>query len=233
MNYKKLSIIIPVYNEEETILEIIKRVRKANIGKLQKEIIVINDASTDKTQKKLSTLKYKNIKVINKKKNQGKGAANRTGLQKAGGNINIIQDADLEYNPEEYKLLLEPILLGKADVVYGSRFVTTQARRVLYFWHSVGNSFLTITSNIFTNLNLSDMETCYKMFTEDVKKKIKIEEDRFGFEPEFTAKVAKENFRIYEVGISYSGRSYNEGKKIGWKDGLHAFWCIIKYNLIH
>lgn len=173
-----------------------------------------------------------NIRIFYHEKNMGKGSALRTGFMHAIGDIIIIQDADLEYNPQEYHKLIKPILEGKADVVYGSRFITTEERRVLFFWHFVGNSFLTLLSNIFTNLNLSDMETGYKVFKAQVIKNINIEESRFGFEPEITAKIAKSKYRIYEVGISYSGRDYSEGKKIGWKDGIRAVWCIIKYNLL-
>ena len=227
----KLSIIIPAYNEEKTILKDIKSVLSVKLGRVKKEIIIVNDGSTDKTYERIKKIKDRRVKIINKKTNEGKGAALSDALKMSSGDIIVIQDADLEYNPKEYNLLLKPILDKKADVVYGSRFVTTRERRVLYFWHSVGNNFLTLFSNIITNLNLTDMETCYKMFTKDVAKKLKLEEKRFGFEPEFTAKVAKSGFRIYEVGISYSGRSYKEGKKINWKDGLYAFWCVIKYNI--
>jgi glycosyltransferase involved in cell wall biosynthesis len=235
MKQKTLTIIVPAFNEEKTVKELVKRVTLANVNGLKKEIIIVNDGSTDKTKQEITKAarKRKNIKVINKRKNEGKGSAIRSAIKKGTGDIYVIQDADLEYNPDEYQLLLEPILSKDADVVFGSRFVTTQPRRVLYYWHSLGNKFLTTVSNIFTDLNLTDMETCYKMFTKEVAKKINIKEERFGFEPEFTSKIAKNNFKIYEVGISYSGRNYNEGKKINWLDGVWAFWCIIKYNLIN
>jgi glycosyltransferase involved in cell wall biosynthesis len=229
----KLSIIIPAYNEESTIRSVVKKVISAKINRTTKEIIIVNDGSTDNTLGEIKKIKDKRILFINKNKNEGKGAAIRDALKKVSGDIVIIQDADLEYRPSEYKLLIEPIIRFNADVVYGSRFVTTQPRRVLYYWHSIGNHILTILSNVLTNLNLTDMETCYKMFTKDIAKKLNIEEDRFGFEPEFTAKVAKMKCKIYEVGISYSGRSYKEGKKIGWKDGFHALFCILKYNLLN
>ena len=228
---KKLSVIIPVYNEEKTIAKLIRAVLAVRLP-LSKELIVVNDGSSDSTAKVLAGIKNRQIKIINQKVNCGKGAAIRTGLKIASGDILVIQDADLEYDPREYKLLLAPILAGKADAVFGSRFAGSGPHRVLYFWHMIGNSLLTLMSNTLTNLNLSDMETCYKMFTREVARKIKLEEDRFGLEPELTAKIAKMNCRIYEVGISYSGRSYDEGKKIGWKDGLWAIWCIIKYNLL-
>lgn len=227
----KLSIIIPAYNEENTVKLLLHKVLSAKIGRVAKEIIIVNDGSTDNTLEEIRKFKDKRIKIIDKAKNQGKGAAVCDAIKKSTGDIIVIQDADLEYNPNEYILLLKPILQNKADVVYGSRFVTTQPRRVLYYWHSIGNIFLTNFSNIMTNLNLTDMETCYKMFTKDIAKKLKIEENRFGFEPEFTAKVSKMKCKIYEVGISYSGRDYSEGKKINWKDGLYALWCILKYNI--
>lgn len=226
----KLSIIIPCYNEHETIEQIIDAVRQSPVG--DKEIIVVDDFSSDGTKNILKD-RIENLVdvVVYHEKNLGKGAAIRTGLKVAAGDIILIQDADLEYNPQEYGRLVKPIVDGKADVVFGSRFVGGDPHRVLYFWHYIGNKFLTILSNMFTDLNLSDMETCYKVFRREVIEQITIEEERFGFEPEITAKVARLKCRIYEVGISYTGRTYLEGKKIGWKDGLRAVWCIIKYNL--
>jgi len=224
----KLSIVIPVYNEKNTIKEIIKKVKAVD---LNKEIVVVDDYSTDGTRDILRSMESEVDKIIYHDKNQGKGAALRTGFSHITGDCVIVQDADLEYDPQEYHLLMQPILENKADVVYGSRFLSGHPHRVLYFWHYVGNRFLTLLSNMFTNLNLTDMETCYKMFKAEVIKDIKLEQDRFGFEPEITAKVARKKVRIYEVGISYYGRSYMEGKKINWKDGLKAIWCIIKYGL--
>ncbi len=229
---KKLSIVIPVYNEKEFIREIVRRVKDADIGELEKEIIIVDDCSTDGTREILKNeLESQVDKIIYKNRNEGKGAALRTGFQQVTGDIVIVQDADLEYNPQEYKKLLKPILEGKADVVYGSRFVGSEPHRVLFFWHYVGNKILTLLSDMFTNLNLTDMETCYKMFRKEVLDSITIEQNRFGFEPEITAKIAKGDWRVYEVGISYSGRSYEEGKKINWKDGMQALWCIVKYGL--
>lgn len=225
-----LSVVIPVYNEVNTIREIIQRVMDVD---LDKELLIVDDYSTDGTRDVLESMeKGPNIRVFYHDKNKGKGAALRTGFRNVTGDIVIIQDADLEYNPQEYHKLIRPILEGKADVVYGSRFMTTEHRRILFFWHFLGNSFLTLISNMATNLNLSDMETGYKVFRSEVIKQIHIKEDRFGFEPEITAKVAKGKYRVYEVGISYSGRDYSEGKKIGWKDGVRALWCVIKYNFI-
>jgi glycosyltransferase involved in cell wall biosynthesis len=224
----KLSIVIPVYNEINSIISIIDSVRAVDINK---EIICVDDYSTDGTRDVLRTLEDDSCKVYYHDENIGKGAALRTGFTKVTGDIVIIQDADLEYDPQQYPKLIQPILEGKADVVYGSRFVTGDYRRVLYFWHMLGNTFLTLLSNMLTNLNLTDMETCYKVFRKEVLQQITIEENRFGFEPEITAKISKLGIRIYEVGISYSGRTYKEGKKIGWKDGISAIRCILKYNL--
>jgi len=229
---KKLSIIIPVFNEKNTINELIKKVRSSKLpSKITKEIIVVDDASTDGTTNILKKLNHRQVKIIYQRKNQGKGAAIRRGLKEISGDVVIIQDADLEYDPQEYSSLLQPILDGKADVVYGSRFAGGRPHRVHLFWHMVGNKLLTLLSNTLTNLNLTDMETCYKMFTKEVADKLDIQEDRFGFEPEITAKIAKLKCSVYEVGISYSGRTYSEGKKINWQDGLHTLWCILKYNL--
>lgn len=231
MNVKKLSIIIPVYNEEDTIQETIKRVLKAKLPKIRKEIIVVNDGSKDKTLQKIHLIKDKRVRLLNKKRNVGKGAAIATGLKLTTGDVVIVQDADLEYDPNEYISLLVPIQKDLADVVYGSRFAGSGPHRVLFFWHMLGNKSLTLLSNALTNLNLTDMETCYKMFTRDIAEKLKIKEKRFGFEPEFTIKISKMRSRVYEVGISYSGRSYSEGKKINWKDGVWALWCLIKYTI--
>jgi glycosyltransferase involved in cell wall biosynthesis len=225
----KLSVIIPVYNEQATIREIYESVKAVGIDK---EIILIDDGSTDGCREILQRLADDSTRIVLHDRNLGKGAAVRSGLRHVTGDMVIIQDADLEYDPAQYPKLIQPILEGKADVVYGSRFVTGDYRRVLFFWHMVGNKLLTLLSNLFTNLNLTDMETCYKVFRRDVLERITIEEDRFGFEPEITAKVAKLNLRIFEMGISYSGRTYVEGKKIGWKDGISAVRCIIKYNLL-
>jgi len=226
----KLSIVIPVYNEKQTILEVLERVRNIN---LSKEIIIVDDGSTDGTRETLSSLPAsEQIKIILQSRNLGKGAALRAGFEAVTGDIVIVQDADLEYDPEEYPMLIQPILANKADVVFGSRFLGGP-HRVLLFWHSVGNKILTLLSNMTTDLNLTDMETCYKVFHADVLNKIKLRENRFGFEPEFTAKVAKARCRIYEVPISYSGRDYNEGKKIGWKDGIAAFYFILRYRFFN
>lgn len=227
----KLSIIIPCYNEKNTIQNILETVKK--IPYKNKEILVVDDFSKDGTREILQTkLKKLADKIIFHEYNQGKGAALRTGFQEATGDIMIVQDADLEYDPFEIPDVIKPILENKADVVFGSRFMGGRPHRVVYFWHRLGNLFLTTLSNMFTNINLTDMETCYKAFRADVMKKITIEENRFGFEPEITAKVSKiQDIRIFEVGISYYGRTYAEGKKIGWKDGIRALWCILKYNL--
>ena len=230
--YKKVSIVIPVYNEIKTIETLISRVEAVE-REMEMEIVLIDDASTDGTRELIeNALNQPHFTKKFHQTNQGKGAALRTGFSAASGDIVIIQDADLEYDPQEYPKLFAPILAGKADVVYGSRFMGGEAHRVLYFWHYVGNKFLTLISNIFTNLNLTDMETCYKVFARNVIDRIEVEENRFGFEPEITAKIARLQCRIYEVGISYSGRTYDEGKKIGWRDGVRAIFCIIKYNLL-
>ena len=224
-----LSIVIPVYNEEKTLREVVERVASVELP-LSREIILVDDASRDGSRAIIESLERDGVRAFFHTVNQGKGAALRTGFAQARGEIVLIQDADLEYDPHEYPKLLAPILAGKADVVYGSRFVGSEAHRVLYFWHMVGNRFLTLLSNMLTNLNLTDMETCYKVFRRQVLSNIVIREDRFGFEPEITAKIAKERVRIYEVGISYSGRTYQEGKKIGWRDGLRALYCIVRYR---
>jgi len=232
----KLSVVIPVYNEKKTMLELLSRVKNARLPrKISKmEIIVVDDGSTDGTRELLKTIKDPLCKICFHKQNQGKGAALSTGFKNSSGDIIIIQDADLEYDPQEYEKLLDPIIKGKADVVYGSRFMGGEPHRVLYYWHSLSNKILTLLSNMFSDLNLTDMETCYKVFKKEVLSKINIEEKRFGFEPEITAKVAElsrtKNIKVYEVGISYHGRTYEEGKKIGVKDAIKAFWCIFKYN---
>jgi glycosyltransferase involved in cell wall biosynthesis len=227
----KLSVVIPCYNESATIAALLEAVRNAPWP--NKEIIVVDDCSRDGTREKLQgELRGQIDQLVLHEANQGKGAALRSGIAAATGEIVIIQDADLEYDPNEYPRLLAPIVEGRADVVYGSRFMGGAPHRVLYFWHSVGNGFLTLLSNMLTDLNLTDMETCYKVFRRELLQSITIEEDRFGFEPEITAKVARLKCRIYEVGISYYGRTYAEGKKIGYKDGFRAIWCILKYNLV-
>jgi glycosyltransferase involved in cell wall biosynthesis len=225
-----LGVVIPVYNEEKTLHLIVNKVlARPEVG----ELVMVNDCSSDGTWQTMQDLAKtdERIRIFTHEVNQGKGAALRTGFQHINSEIVIIQDADLEYDPDEYPKLLAPIILGKADVVFGSRFLGAGMHRVLYFWHSVGNQFLTLMSNMFTNLNLTDMETCYKVFRREILRKITIEENRFGFEPEITAKVAKLRVPIYEVSISYYGRTYEEGKKIGWKDGVRAIWCILKYSL--
>ncbi|MGP0566847.1 MULTISPECIES: glycosyltransferase family 2 protein [unclassified Nitrospina] len=224
----KISVVIPVYNEKNTVRTLIERVEATPY---EKEIVLVDDYSTDGTREILKEYEDKEgFRVVYHDKNRGKGAALRTGFKNLTGDVIIIQDADLEYNPSEYGVLLEPILDGRADVVYGSRFLSGP-HRVLFFWHYVGNKVLTTLSNMFTNLNLTDMETCYKVFTKKVLDSITLKCDRFGFEPEFTSKIARKNFRIYEVPISYSGRDYSEGKKINWKDGVAAIWFIIKFRL--
>lgn len=229
----KLSIIMPVYNEKNTIKEIVKKVLDVNLGYIDKELIIVDDNSCDGTKEilKKEIAKLPQVKIIYKNKNQGKTSALKIGFKYSTGDIIIIQDADLEYDPNDYPRLLKPILEGKADVVYGTRFLGEE-HRVLFFWHFLGNKFLTFLSNAFTNLNLTDMETCYKVFKAEIIKNIKINSTRFGFEPEITAKIAKMKYRIYEVPISYYGRDYTEGKKINWQDGVKAIWTIVKYGFI-
>ena len=234
---RTLSIVIPAFNEGPTIHHILNRIKEVTLDKgIQKEIIIVNDCSRDNTEE--SVLKYRdanpelNIQYFRHEVNKGKGAALHTGISKATGEFLIIQDADLEYDPEEYNLMLAPVIRGAADVVYGSRFMGGNPHRMLFFWHTIGNNFLTFLSNMFSNLNMTDMETCYKLFRTSIIQGIELKEKRFGFEPEVTAKIARvKGIRIYEVGISYYGRTYEEGKKIGWKDGFRAIYCILKYNL--
>lgn len=236
--FRSISIVIPVYNEEKTLRELIAQVENADVLELEKEIILINDCSSDNTAEILKNYENKH-KVHHHKRNMGKGSALKTGFQNATGDIILVQDADLEYSPDEYPDLIRPILEKRADVVFSSRFYTNKPHRVLYFWHSVGNKFLTGLSNMLTNLNLTDMESCYKVFRKEIldQFKAKLKSKRFGIEPELVARVAKlakkNNCRVYEVGVSYSGRTYKEGKKIGWKDGIEAMWCIVKYNLLN
>jgi len=237
MLISKLSIIIPAYNEAATIHLILEKIKKVRlINDIEKEVIIIDDCSQDNTEKSITLYSEKNpelqITFLKHEVNKGKGAALHTGIAKATGEYLIIQDADLEYDPEEYNLLLKPVVDGFADVVYGSRFMGGSPHRILFFWHTIGNRFLTTLSNMLTNLNLTDMETCYKLFKTDLLQRIQLKEKRFGFEPEVTAKVSRiPSIRIYEVGISYYGRTYDEGKKIGWKDGFRAIYCLIKYGL--
>ena len=231
--YSKLSIVIPVYNERELLPVVIQKVEEVRLpGNLSREIILVDDFSTDGTREVLRSIEQQrpDLTVICHKKNRGKGAALRTGFSQVTGDLVLIQDADLEYDPQEYPQLIKPLIDGKADVVYGSRF-TGESHRVLYFWHSVGNKFLTLLSNMFSNINLTDMECCYKLFRREVLEQVELTEDRFGFEPEVTAKVSAMGARIYEVPVSYDGRTYAEGKKINWKDGFSALRCILRYNI--
>jgi glycosyltransferase involved in cell wall biosynthesis len=227
----KLSVVMPVYNEEATLREVIARVVAVPFDL---ELLCVDDASTDHSRAILADLaaSHPQLRVLLQLRNQGKGSALRRGIQEATGDIVIIQDADLEYDPADYPLLIGPLAQGKADVVYGSRFLGAAPHRVLYFWHSVGNWILTLISNALTNMNMTDMETCYKAFRREVIQSIPLQENRFGFEPEITVKIAKRRLRVYEVGISYWGRTYEEGKKIGWKDGFRALWCLLKYTMI-
>jgi len=237
-NISSLTVIIPAYNEEKTIHLILDKVRNVQlVNGIKKEVIIVNDCSKDNTEEAIESYIKENpllnIKYFAHEFNQGKGAALHTGITHATGDYIVIQDADLEYDPDEYNLLLEPVIKANADVVYGSRFMGHHPHRILFFWHSIGNKFLTFVSNVFTNLNLTDMETCYKLFRRELIQGIHLREKRFGFEPEITARIARiKKIRIYEVGISYYGRTYEEGKKIGWRDGFRALYCIIKYSIL-
>ena len=222
-----LSVIIPCYNESATVAAVVDQVLASPHTA---EVVVVDDGSTDGTRDVLAGISHPSVRVLLQPYNQGKGAALRRGIAEATADYVVVQDADLEYDPAEYGALVQPLLNGQADVVYGSRFVSSHPHRVLYYWHSVGNRFLTTLSNMFTNLNLTDMETCYKVFRREVIQSLRLEEDRFGFEPEVTAKVARAGWRVYELGISYNGRTYAEGKKIGWRDGVRAVWCILKFS---
>lgn len=234
----KLSVIVPAYNEEKTIWKVLDKLKSVElIGNFQKEIVIVNDCSTDNTETVAKRFIEENptmeVSYYRHEYNQGKGAALHTGIRRATGDYIIVQDADLEYDPQEFNILLKPVIDGYADVVYGSRFMGGRPHRILFFWHTIGNKFLTFLSNMFTNLNLTDMETCYKLFRADLLKNLKLVENRFGFEPEVTAKIARiPKIRIYEVGVSYYGRTYEEGKKINWKDGFRALYCIVRYGLL-